>query len=296
MIVGVAPNEHGDVAPQMVNGQHTANLAAREPSFSAMMTYMFDERRTFKELQDDYAAADALPGRTKMDKLGALDPEMVEHLNKKAEEFYQVDPTLAADRLGLPKSKKKKDEEGVDYFVEADRSRFLQWMMFLLTKGSKSIEDRAASANPQRQIEVINEYLGEYLVYRALAAQVPQSRANLVNINPFAGPCLYFLKQDREISEELIRNVIMEFAGNDSEDPMAKVLVEWLVENCSDYAGGTKWAYRILAATVATFASAIGGDEVPNLDIYTDASGSACAQAIRAYIDPIDIDIDLNSV
>ncbi len=144
MIVGVAPNEHGDVAPQMVNGQHTANLAAREPSFSAMMTYMFDERRTFKELQDDYAAADALPGRTKMDKLGALDPEMVEHLNKKAEEFYQVDPTLAADRLGLPKSKKKKDEEGVDYFVEADRSRFLQWMMFLLTKGSKSIEDRAA--------------------------------------------------------------------------------------------------------------------------------------------------------
>ena len=55
---------------------------------------------------------------------------------------------------------------------------------------------------------------------------------------------------------------------------MAKVLVEWLVENCSDYAGGTKWAYRILAATVATFASAIGGDEVPNLDIYTDASGS----------------------
>jgi len=160
-------------------------------------------------------------------------------------------------------------------------------MMFLLTKGSKAIEERAASANPQRQIEVINQYLLEYLVYRALAAQVPQSRANLVNINPFAGPCLYFLKESREISEELLRNIIMEFAGNDSEDPMAKVLVEWLVENCSDYAGGTKWAYRILATTVATFACAIQGEEVPNLDVYTEASGTTCARAIKDYIDPL---------
>ena len=51
--------------------------------------------------------------------------------------------------------------------------------MFLLTKGSKAIEERAASANPQRQIEVINEYLLEYLVYRALAAQVPKSGRTL---------------------------------------------------------------------------------------------------------------------
>jgi len=38
MIIGLAPNEHGEVTPQMVNGQHTANLAIREPSFSATMT------------------------------------------------------------------------------------------------------------------------------------------------------------------------------------------------------------------------------------------------------------------
>jgi len=69
---------------------------------------MFNERRTFKELQDDYAAADALPGRTKMDKLGALEPEMVERLNQLASEYYATDPALTIDRLGLPKSKRKK--------------------------------------------------------------------------------------------------------------------------------------------------------------------------------------------
>jgi hypothetical protein len=196
--------------------------------------------------------------------------------------------------LGLPRTKKKRgeDEKVQFYFVDADRSRFLQWETFLLTKGSKAAEDRAASAEPHRQLEVLDEYLLEYLVYRALSAQVNQKRANLVNINPFAGPCLYFMKQDRTLSEELIRNVILEFGGNDSEDPMAKVLVEWLVDNCSDYAGGMKWSSRIQAAVVATFACALRGDDVPNLDIFTDASGTACATTIKEYIDMLRVDDD----
>ena len=42
-----------------------------------------------------------------------------------------------------------------------------------------------------------------------------------------------------------------------------------------------------MATTVATFACAIQGEEVPNLDIYTEASSTTCARAIKDYIDPL---------
>ena len=40
-----------------------------------------------------------------------------------------------------------------------------------------------------------------------------------------------------------------------------------------------------MAATVATFASAIQGDEVPDLDTYANANAPACADAIEGYMD-----------
>jgi hypothetical protein len=289
IIVGVGPNEEGRVVAQMQNGQHTAHAAARDAKFSAAMAYMFVERHSFRELQDDYAAADALPGRTKMDKLGALAPDMIEQLNNEAEQMYATDPTLQKDRVGLPARKKRGGaEQPQAYFTETDRGRFLLWMAFLLTRGSRAMEDRAAAADPHRQLEALRQYLREYLIYRAHAMRVNQKRANLVNINPFAGPVLFFLKKDRPIAEELMENIVMEFADEDSEDPMAKTLVEWLVDNCSEYAGGSKWAARVMAATVATFACAIQGDQVPDLDRYTDASAPTCADAIEGFMEPFE--------